>query len=100
LAALVQWATGGLAADLSILVDVSVDVAAARLAAQGERGADRIERLGPDFAARVREGFLAQAAQDPARWLVVDGTLEVDALTAHIVTSVRERLGDAPGGRR
>ena len=97
---LVQWATGGLAADLSILVDVSVDVAAARLAAQGERGADRIERLGPDFAARVREGFLAQAAQDPARWLVVDGTLEVDALTAHIVTSVRERLGDAPGGRR
>ena len=97
---LVQWATGGLAADLSILVDVSVDVAADRLAAQGRRGADRMERLGPDFAARVREGFLAQAAQDPDRWLVVDGTLEVAALTAHIVASVRERLGDAPAGRR
>ncbi len=77
---LVQWATGRLAADLSILVDVSVDVAAARLAAQGGSAADRIERLGPDFAARVRGGFLAQAAQDPAHWLVVDGTLEVDAL--------------------
>jgi dTMP kinase len=97
---LVRWATGGLAADLSILVDVSVDVAAARLAAQGRNGADRLERLGPDFAARVRDGFLTQAAQDPEHWLVVDGTLEVGALTAHIVASVRERLGDAPIGRR
>jgi dTMP kinase len=97
---LVGWATGGLAADLSILADVGVDVAAARLAAQGRRGADRMERLGPGFAARVREGFLAQAAQDPDRWLVVDGTLEVAALTAHIVACVRERLGDAPAGRR
>jgi dTMP kinase len=97
---LVQWATGGLAADLSILVDVSVDVAADRLAAQGRGGADRMERLGPDFAARVREGFLVQAAQDPDRWLVVDGMLEVAALTAHMVACVRERLGDAPAGRR
>jgi thymidylate kinase len=47
----------------------------------------------------VREGFLAQAARDPDRWLVVDGTAEVAALTAHIVASVRERLGDAPAGR-
>ena len=48
----------------------------------------------------AREGFLVQAAQDPDRWLVVDGTAEVAALTAHIVASVRERLGDAPAGRR
>jgi dTMP kinase len=97
---LVQWATDGLAADLSILVDVSVEVAAARLAAGRRAGADRMERLGPDFAARVREGFLAQAARDPEHWIVVDGTMEVAALTAHIVASVRERLGDAPIGRR
>ena len=32
-----------------------------------------MERLGPDFAARVREGFLAQAAADPEHWIVVDG---------------------------
>ena len=31
---LVRWATGGLAADLSVLVDVRVEVAAARLAAR------------------------------------------------------------------
>ena len=97
---LVRWATDGLAADLSILVDVGVDVAAVRLAAAGRSGTDRIERLGPDFTARVREGFLAQAAGDPDRWLVVDGTADVVAVAAHIVASVRERLGDAPAGRR
>jgi dTMP kinase len=100
LAELIRWATGGLAADLSILVDVSVDVAADRLAAGGRGKADRLERLGTDFARRVRDGFLAQAVADPEDWIVVDGTLEVAALTAHILASVRERLGGAPAGRR
>jgi dTMP kinase len=59
-----------------------------------------MERLGADFARRVRQGFLAQAAADPEHWIVVDGTVEVAALTAHIVASVRERLGDAPPERR
>jgi dTMP kinase len=99
LAQLVAWATGGVEADLSVLVDVPVDVAAARLAA-GARRADRVERLGPDFAARVREGFLAQAADDPSRWLVVDGTGDSGAITAHIVQAVRTRLGAEPGPDR
>jgi dTMP kinase len=97
LAELVAWATGGLSADLSILVDVPVEVAAARLAAATGRAAtDRMERLGPEFAARVRDGFAAQAEADPARWIVVDGEMEAATLTAHIVTSVRARLGDPP----
>ena len=98
LADLVSWATGGLEADLSVLVDVPVEVAAARLAGGARRGrrADRMERLGPDFAARVREGFLAQAAADPAGWLVVDGTGEPGTITTHIVEAVRTRLGAEP----
>jgi dTMP kinase len=98
---LVAWATEGLAADLSVLVDVRVEVAAARLAAAGDRGgADRLERLGPGFATRVRNGFLAQVAADPEGWIVVDGEWEVEQLTAHIVASVRERLGEAPARTR
>jgi dTMP kinase len=98
---LVRWATDGLAADLSILVDVSVELAAARLAAAGGRAAaDRMERLGPEFAGRVREGFLAQAEADPGRWIVVDGGADIASLTAHIVASVRDRLGDAPAAGR
>jgi dTMP kinase len=91
---LVGFATEGLVADLSVLVDVPVDVAAARLAASGRHGADRLERLGPDFAARVREGFLTQAAVDPEHWVVVDGTAEASVLTARIVALVRARLGE------
>ncbi len=90
LSGLVEWATAGLVADLTILVDVTVEVAAARLA-QG--APDRLERLGVAFATRVREGFLALAAADPAHWVVVDGTEDASSLTAHIVEVVHERLG-------
>jgi dTMP kinase len=99
---LVSWATDGLTADLSVLVDVPVEVAAARLAA-GSGGAarlDRMERLGPAFATRVRDGFLAQADADPSHWLVVDGEMPPDELTAHIVAAVRTRLGEAPAASR
>ena len=91
LAEVVAWATAGVEADLSVFVDVPVEVAAAR-----RRGADRLERLGPAFAARVRDGFAAQAEADPERWLVVDGTRDADAITAHIVDAVRARLGPEP----
>jgi dTMP kinase len=91
LAEVVAWATAGVEADLSVFVDVPVEVAAAR-----GRGADRLERLGPAFAARVRDGFAAQTEAEPGRWLVVDGTRDVDAITAHIVDGVRARLGPEP----
>jgi dTMP kinase len=98
LASIVSWAAGGVTADLSVLVDVTPEVAAGRLGRRG--GADRLERLGPGFAARVREGFLAQAEADPAGWAVVDGTAEVAALSAHILDVVRARLGEPPVSRR
>jgi dTMP kinase len=90
LARLVEWATGGRAADLSVLVDVPVEVAQARLA---ESSPDRLERLGPEFAQRVRDGFLALATADPDHWAVVDGTDAPSALTARIVAIVHERIG-------
>ena len=94
---LTGWATAGLQADLSILVDVPVDVAHARL---GRSAPDRLERLGPAFAQRVRDGFLALAADDPSQWAVVDGSTDPVGLTARILAVVHERLGEppAPGG--
>ena len=97
---LVVWAAAGLAADLYVLVDVDVEVAATRLSAEGRGGADRMEQLGPGFATRVRQGFLAQAAEDPAHWLVVDGSTDVETVAAHIVAAVREKFGDAPARGR
>jgi dTMP kinase len=94
LGSLVEFATGGLAADLSVLVDVPVEVAAAR---RGGGGADKLERLGAEFAGRVREGFAALAAGDAAHWVVVDGTGPEPEVTARILSEVRARLGDPPG---
>jgi dTMP kinase len=100
---MLEWATAGVSADLSILVDVPVEVAQARLGAGGA-APDRLERLGPSFAQLVRDGFLALAADDPDHWVVVDGTTEVAALTARILGLVHERFGDPagdpPGGER
>jgi len=90
---LVEWAAAGLAPDLSILVDVPVEVAQLRLAASAP---DRLERLGPAFAHLVRDGFLALAADDPAHWAVVDGTTDPAALSTRIVAIVHERLGQPP----
>jgi dTMP kinase len=91
---LVDFAAAGLSPDLSILVDVPVEVAQARLALSAP---DRLERLGPGFAQLVREGFLELAAADPAHWLVVDGTTDPAALTARILDLVRERVGEPAG---
>ncbi len=91
---MVAWATAGLVPDLSVLIDVPVEVAQARLA---QSAPDRLERLGPEFARRVRDGFLALAAGDGHHWVVMDGTVPVEELTTRIVEMVRQRFGDPSG---
>ena len=95
LARLVAWAAGGVSADLSVLVDVTPETAAARLGRRHRRGgADRLERLGPGFATRVREGFLAQARANPDRYLVLDATLSPAELSVQIQDRLRDLLPD------
>jgi dTMP kinase len=67
-------AVGGLMPDLTIVLDLPADVAAARL----NRPLDRMELQGKDFHARVRAGFLAEAAQYPAAIAVVDAAQSVE----------------------
>ncbi|MDA8280047.1 MAG: dTMP kinase [Actinomycetota bacterium] len=96
---LVAWATGGIQADLSVLVAVDVDTALARAAARVAT-VDRMERLGVDFQRRVAAGFAALAAADPERWVAVDGTGTVPEVAAAVRAAVADRLGDPPGGWR
>ena len=56
----------GLRPDLTLVLDVAVETSLARLATRG-MAADRYERLGAEFFARIRAGFLAVAAAEPAR---------------------------------
>jgi len=96
LGAVVEWATAGLAADLSVLVDVPTGVARGRL----ERSApDRLEGLDDEFFVRVRQGFAAQVAADPSHWATVDGTGSVEAVHEAVAAVTAQRLGPAPGER-
>jgi dTMP kinase len=83
--------------DLTLMLDVSVETSLRRLAIRGE-AADRYERLGADFFARLREGFLAIAAADPDRCVVISAEANEDEVAAAAWKAVAERLipGAAP----
>jgi dTMP kinase len=61
-------ATGGLGPDLTLLLDVDV---ADGLEQARAKGVDRLEMEGLEFHQRVREGYLAIAAQEPERFRIV-----------------------------
>lgn len=87
-----RWASGGLVPDLVVLLDVPVEVAAARLAERG--GAlDRFEGEDGAFHERVAAGFRELAAADPERWVVVDGTGAVTEVARRVADACRARLG-------
>jgi dTMP kinase len=73
-------ATGGLMPELTIVLDMPAQSAAARLS----RGLDRMEQQGDAFHARVREGFLAEAARQPDRIVVVNAARPVQQVQAEI----------------
>jgi dTMP kinase len=90
--ALSLWATEGLLPHLTVLLDLDPEVGLARLA---DRSAtpDRLERAGLDFHRRTRRAYRARAAADPARWLVLDGSVPV----AELAVAVRARLAPLVG---
>jgi dTMP kinase len=77
-------ATGGLMPDLTIVLDVSAEVAAARM----RRPLDRMEQQGAAFHDRVRRGFLAEAARRPAKVAVVDATGSIEEVWLRIREAV------------
>ena len=81
LKALNEFATCGLTPDRTVLLDVSPETATARMASRQlatNTSADRMEKAGDDFHARLKKGFLELAAAEPERFAVVaaDGSPE------------------------
>jgi len=82
------WATGGLLPDLTVLLDLDPTVARRRLDAD-DKPFDRLESEHDEFHTRVRAEFLAIAAAEPKRFLVLDAERPAGELAAEI----RERVG-------
>jgi dTMP kinase len=82
------WATGGLWPDLTIVLDIEPEVGLTRFSAP----ADRLEAEPLAFHRRVREHFLTLSRRSPERYLVLDATAPVDAVSSEIRAAVLERL--------
>jgi dTMP kinase len=77
-----RMAMQGLVPDLTVLLDVPVEMGLGRKA--GEDAPDRIGQEGTQFHERVRRGYLAMAAEEAEHFLVVDATLPPEKLTERI----------------
>jgi dTMP kinase len=80
------WAAEGLLPDLTILLDLDESVGRDRLNARTKY--DRLEDEEQDFHARVRAGYLALAAAEPERFLILNATDSVESLAA----AIRDRV--------
>ena len=90
LAELNQFATENLVPDLTLLLDGNVDSLILRVAKRGNK--DRLDSEGIQFHRRVREGFLALAAQAPERIRTINADQPVEAVQADVVACVMKFL--------
>ncbi len=90
---LADWVHAGINPDVTLLLDAPVDVGMARV---GKRGApDRIESEKHEFFQRVRECYLALAAREPNRFVVIDTTRSLAQVRADVSTLVTELVSNS-----
>jgi dTMP kinase len=96
-ARLSRWATTGLRPDLTVLLDLPIEIQRVRRAADTTRWRDdRLESLPEDFHERVRERFLELARRDPRRYLVLDASEPREVLQEEIRRHVRDLAPISP----
>ncbi len=81
-------ATLGLAPDIVFLLDVPPALALTRK----KKEPDRFEREDGGFHDRVRKGYLTLAAQEPERWIVLNGLQPIDDTASTIWTHVSQLM--------
>ncbi len=84
-----RFAAGDLEPDLTVVLDLPPERAAARR----DRPADRIESRDVAYHVRLRDGFLAEARRRPERIRVVDATTTVDRVQEAIRREVASLWG-------
>ena len=76
--------------NLTLLFDVPLEIARARMLR--ERELDRFEQEEEDFFERVRQTFLARAAAEPERFVVIDSSQPKEQVAALVCQTINDRL--------
>jgi dTMP kinase len=84
-----RLATGGLSPSLTLVLDLPPEAARARRG----RPRDRVEGRPKDYHARVRQGFLREAARCPDRIKVIDASPPVEVVQEALRREVSAFLG-------
>jgi dTMP kinase len=90
LRALERFATSGRRPDLTLLLDLPVEVGLARKAGEQTRFESEFD---VDFHRRVRDGFLVLAAAEPGRFAIVDATATPDEVARAASVAVARLAG-------
>jgi dTMP kinase len=88
-------ATSRIAPNLTILLDIPVELSLERVRARGT--ADRIESEGIEFHERVRSGYHALAERFPQRYVIVDAAGPSEELRATVLAIIAHRMTAVAG---
>lgn len=90
-----KWVLQGLSPDLTILLDVAVDVGLGRTVSRNA-DADRFEAQNLGFKSAVRDSYLDRARQDPDRIRVVDASAPKTAVQESVRAILEPVMGQFP----
>lgn len=86
-----NWVQGGFGPDLTLLLDVPLEVSMARIRQTREK--DRFEQEQADFFTRVRAVYLERAAAHPERYALIDGNRSLEEVRADIEHALARSFG-------
>jgi dTMP kinase len=87
---LIDYATGGLVPDLTILLDLDVEIGLKRKTKADEW--NRLDAYTVEFHQRVHKGYLELAKQEPKRWCVINAELNWEEVQAALRKTIAARL--------
>ena len=87
---LIRYATGGLVPDLTILLDLDVEVGLKRKTNQEEW--NRLDAYTVEFHRRVRAGYLEMVSQEPNRWAVTNASRAWQEVQDELRKIIEKRL--------
>ena len=88
---IIHFATGGLQPDLTLLLDVDIEIGLNRRSSDQENW-NRLDAKEKAFHQRVRQGYLTMSALQPERWAIVDASQSLEQVQQALIQVVLDRL--------